>query len=96
MLVLRLTSIFGESGICLGHSTFEQQCVLLMSFKIEDSLSNRKLDGSFILIFFMARDGGGSGYDSEGLRRRRALDAPIMVLCVILFSFNSTWSGNGL
>jgi hypothetical protein len=70
LLVMRLASVFGENGVCPGHSMVKQHSVLLMGFKFEDSLSNRESAGSFILILFIARDGGGPGCGSDGQRRR--------------------------
>jgi hypothetical protein len=89
--VMRLAYVSSESRVCLGHSTVKQHDVLLMGFKFEDSLSNRESAESFIWIFFIAGDGG-LGCGSDGRRWRRALDAPIMDSCVILFSFRGTRS----
>jgi hypothetical protein len=47
--VMRLVSVSGESRVCLGRLTVKQHGVLLMGFKFEDSMSNRKSIRSFIL-----------------------------------------------
>jgi hypothetical protein len=76
---MQLTYVSGESRVCPRRS----HC----------RIGNRPK--ASLWIFFIAGDGGGPGCGSDGWRWRRALDAPIMDLCVILFSFRVPGQGLG-